>query len=86
MYAAYQNAMELSAEREICLKKIELQRKRISLLKRDIELGNGDRSEYDRQVNTEKIELTKIRTHCKDIHLRFEELKVAASELRATMH
>lgn len=86
LLAAYQNAEFLNGEREVCLKRAELQRERIKLLKKDIENASGDRSAYERQVRIEKRELTKIRTHCNDIRLRFEELKSAASELRATMH
>lgn len=83
--AAYSNASGLEKEYNNCRLQSKVLRQRLVLLKEDIENGRGDRSEYSREVAREKKELTKIRRHCNDIRLRFEELKNALAELTSLL-
>lgn len=83
---AHNNAYHLSKHYHICQQSAKSQRDRMHLLKTDIEKGRGDRSAYARKVAKEKQELTKIRKHCNDIRLRFEELKQAESALASVMN
>lgn len=83
--AAYSNAILLEQEHKMCLQEATIQRKRITLLKEDIDHGRGDRSDYARKVADEKKELTKIRRHCNDIRIRFEELENSLSEMSSIL-
>lgn len=82
---ARSNAYHLTVQFQTCQQSAKLQRNRFRLLKADIEKGRGDRASYAQKVAKEKQELTKIRKHCNDIRLRFEELKEAESALSSAM-
>lgn len=77
---AYRNALTLESEYTHCKHATSELTDRLKQLKSDIENTNGDRAEYCAYVTREKGELTKIQNHCKDIRLRFDELKAAKAD------
>lgn len=83
---AYRNALTLESEYKHCENAATKLTDRLKQLKSDIDNTNGDRAEYCAYVTTEKGELTKIQNHCKDIRLRFDELKAAKADFEPVFH
>ncbi len=81
-YIAYRDLEVLGGEIRICELSNKLRSKRLGLLKADIENDLGERADYEKNIRTETLELTKIRKHSIELKRRFGEAKSAIEQFQ----
>ncbi len=86
---AYLSAIDhlhyLQKEQSICLLENELATKRRAILRKDIELGAGERATYAKNMERETAEMKKIREHCTILKTQFESAKNVIAENQAVI-
>ena len=82
---AHQQLLYLLTEKDICQHQNELVSLRMKLLRKDIELGAGERGSYAKSLQRETREVKKIREHSRSLKTRFEAAKTAISDNQAVI-